>query len=161
MKTDSGARISAVLGFLALPALLGVGTAWGVYRRRGWEEPPAVRNWPKTDLRLDPAWVRRDRRLRAATIGVGAVAGTWLLSMPVTYGIGVAVVDNPDCSQPDSCNAPISGDLVVLILILTEGALAGASLLALAGVGGASGAHRRPLRRWNMSLAPGGLEIRF
>ncbi|PCC69424.1 hypothetical protein SAMN02745121_08121 [Nannocystis exedens] len=161
VKTDAGARATAVIGGLTLAALVGVGTAWAVYRVRGWEAPPVVRDWPPTDPRLDPGWIERDRQLRAATIGVGAFAGIMLLSMPATYGIFAATHEPGQCSEPDSCNAPVSAEMAVLFLLIAEGALLGAGVVALTGVGTAWGAHRKPLRRWKMSLAPGGLEIRF
>lgn len=154
--TDDAALGSAVIGFVTLPALIGVGAGLGSLRAQGWQ--PAPEPTVERDPRGDPWWIARDRKLRGATIAVGVTTGVLALSLPVTYAIGDAVIDEPDCSV--DCGFDVSG-LGLFVVMLTEGVLTAGSAIALVGLGAALGHHRRPLRRVKMGLGAGGLLLRF
>lgn len=107
----------------------------------------------EVDPRQNPRWIARDRRLGRATIGTGVAAGVMTLGLVLTIG----VVWSPVCDDGCGSEGTIGPQTATVIV----GIFTGASLIALAGTGGAWRTHRRPLRRWQAALTPGGLLFRF
>lgn len=163
VTTDRAALGTLIIGSVTVPALIGVGAALGVHRRRGWQPEPD--RTIRQDPRMDPAWAWRDRQLRGATLGLGVASGVLLASLGVTLSLSAAGVGytEPDCSAPGSCQGPFRPGMGYVFAVLGEGVALGASAIALVGVGAALGHHRQPWRRWKrqLSLAPGGLLLRF
>ena len=101
------------------------------------------------DPRREPAWTLRNRRLTGGMIGTGVATGALLIGTAISAGILL---------RPCGEECDLSG---LVIATTTIASLAGVGIVSFTGVAIARSVHRRPLRRWRVSVAPGGLHLKF